>query len=165
MCYQNTLVPYISKIIILYLGSNLWGPPVKAAIITSSEKSAEFSVEKLLTSDGYWCSEECPQDSSCDADLTFMFPTSVTVDGFRIATADLDGFGVNIFDDFTLEVSSDGATWESVLEGEGQNLECCDWQEFTFEMTTAKYFRLSMTGNQGGWYIALGELQFRWQLG
>ena len=67
-----------------------------------------------------------------------------------------------------LQISTIEGDWTTPTGwiGEANKKICCQWQEFSFEKTEgAKFFRLLIISNQGGEYLALGKLEFRFVLG
>ena len=97
-------------------------------------------------------------------DITFTFPSAVTIDGFRVKSEDESTYENYIFKGFEFQTSLDKQTWSTAYSGEGRAVACCDWQTFSFGMATSKYFRLLMNGNQQGNYLALKKLEFHFAL-
>ena len=80
--------------------------------------------------------------------LQFAFSEATPVAGFRYQAH--DGWDGSSFKDYRFEKSDDGDNWVSVNEGQGVNLDCCEWEEITWDgWPKAKFFRLYMVNDWG----------------
>jgi len=131
---------------------DIWSSPGDASLSASSKSDWTFNVQKVLTSYNYW------KITGTSGWIQFNFPSAVTVSGFRTKT-----WPKVAFKKFKFEKSNDnGASWQAVLEGEGQNKRYVDtWQEFVFDPVSSKMFRLNILGNWGGRYLYMKQLELR----
>ena len=68
------------------------------------------------------------------------------------------------FKDYELRSSVDGNTWKSVVQGQGTNQDCCDFQEISFAPVTARHFQLSLKSDWGYTYFALAYIECKARL-
>ena len=132
-----------------------------ATLVASSTYRNKYSIDNVLLFDTQksWWSRSKP------AHINFNFAHPVTISGFRVMAAKGDTYDDNLFKDYKFQVISDEG-WKTVIYGQGDRVECCEWQELDFQPVTSYQFRLSMMSNWGkSSYIALSELQLRFNRG
>ena len=80
--------------------------------------------------------------------LKFAFSEPTHLSGFRYQAH--TGWDGSSFKDYRFEKSDDGNNWVTVNSGQGPNLDCCEWEEITWDSEPkAKYFRLFMVNDWG----------------
>ena len=131
-----------------------WRSPVEANLSASSQLSSS-GLTNILTNDGVWWSQYNAQS----AWVKLIFTDYVVVTGFRTKSR----FSNDAFRRFVFQTSpaGNGSSWSTVLEGEGEEVECCVWQEFLFapRAVTSNMFVLKMVSNWGGAYFSLQQLE------
>ena len=139
-----------------------WRSPNEAQLLVSStyRGSSAYRVENILGTEEAWFSKSYVES----AWIEFTFPSSVTISGFRTKSARRRA--TQTFKEFQFQSTFDqGSSWRTVYKGTGRKLDCCDWQEFTFDKITSNIFRLNMLSNWKGKNFSIKQLQLRFQRG
>jgi len=136
---------------------NTWVPLDKAGVtVTASTSwSDDYNPSKLVEGQNNpWHGKGNGQNQW----LQFAFSDAERVAGFRYQAH--TGWDGSSFKDYRFEKSDDGKEWTSVKEGQGTNLDCCAWEEITWDTApSAKYFRLFMVNDWGYKWLSINRLE------
>merc|ERR1711972_103662 len=135
-----------------------WDDLANVQLAASSEWSSSYTVNNLKTAGtNPWHNHGSEGKTAW---ITFTFPGPVALKGLRTkAHSSWDG---SAFKEFRFEFSQDeGSTWTSFYQGQGSNLDCCDWEEIDFGTLTprSRMFRLVMENPHGYAYLSIEQLQ------
>ena len=144
------------NLFIVDCSSDDWNDLTDVDLVASSRWSSSYDVENIKRPDSE-CWHSGDQNSQW---ITFEFPNPVAITGVRYKA---DDSWDSIFKNFTFEYSNDGgATWESFHQGQGVNLECCEWEEVNLTMSpTAEDFRLYMIDSWKNSWFTIEQLQLK----
>ena len=132
-----------------------WGP-INAKISASSSQNGKRPSNLMLPNSAPW---QSTVTNGVYQWLKFSFSRLVTISGFQTKAP----FGVpgSAFKNFVFDRSDDGFSWTPVINGQGIDQACCEWEQYQFPEVTARYFRLYLIDNYGHDTIAMDEIQFR----